>query len=235
MSKTEHTLAAKADIGGKVLAALIPGVILVLVGSMLIAYRAYPLGSLLLFVGLCASGYGLYQIMQIRKVTSVTIACPFCEAVNELTVFPDDDFRCDGCNRDVPILDGAVAEAFQVRCGFCNALNYYSTKSTGLICEECEREIPIATDQENLSKKVFENYTVHDDNQPYDLVLTAAPDTEEMVSCLQHLLALNRNQVKQMLQEMPLTLLTGIPKKKAELLIAQIETHKGKADLQVSR
>ena len=49
------------------------------------------------------------------------------------------------------------------------------------------------------------------------------------------MLAMNRNQVKQMLEEAPVVLLTGIPKKKAELLKAQIEMHHGKADTRVSQ
>ena len=40
---------------------------------------------------------------------------------------------------------------------------------------------------------------------------------------------------KQMLEEAPVVILTGIPKKKAELLKAQIEMHHGKADTRVSQ
>ncbi|MFX9012007.1 hypothetical protein ABTN18_19845, partial [Acinetobacter baumannii] len=63
----------------------------------------------------------------------------------------------------------------------------------------------------------------------------SGPKTEEMIDCLQHMLALNRNQVKQMFDELPVTLLTGIPKKKAELLSAQISSHGGTADISPSK
>jgi hypothetical protein len=36
---------------------------------------------------------------------------------------------------------------------------------------------------------------------------------------------LNRNQVKQMLDELPVTVLTGITRKKAEMLKAQLTMH----------
>jgi 4'-phosphopantetheinyl transferase EntD len=43
------------------------------------------------------------------------------------------------------------------------------------------------------------------------------------------MLALNRNQVKQMLEEVPITLLTGIPRMKAEMLQAQLAAHQAHA------
>jgi hypothetical protein len=45
------------------------------------------------------------------------------------------------------------------------------------------------------------------------------------------MLALNRNQVKQMLEELPVTLLTGIPRRKAEMLKAQLTIHDGIAEM----
>jgi len=44
------------------------------------------------------------------------------------------------------------------------------------------------------------------------------------------MLALNRNQVKQMLDETPVTLLTGITKRKALILQAQLASHDAIAD-----
>jgi ribosomal protein L37AE/L43A len=181
-------------------------------------------------------GWGLYQASKVKGVQSFAIECPFCQSKNLLTLAPTSDFRCNKCNREVPVHeDGSILDVFQVRCGFCNTLNYYSEKSTGLICEECDREIPIASDEETHAKKMFEHYTVHDDDHPYDLILTEAPSSEEMIKCLQTMLALNRNQVKDIINELPQTLLQGIPKKKAELLIAQITVHKGKATSEMSQ
>ncbi len=81
---------------------------------------------------------------------------------------------------------------------------------------------------------MFEAYTLKDDNHPYDLILTAAPENEEMIKCLQTMLALNRNQVKDIIEDLPQVLLQGIPRKKAELLMAQISVHKGTADIKIS-
>jgi phage FluMu protein Com len=230
----------KEQFASEALIAILPGLLIVLVGGVVMYYQSKQdglwtgLGIVLILIGLGIAGYGFTRLKKVREVEDFKITCPFCQEVNALTRQPQSDFRCTHCNREVPILDGRMLQVFQVRCGYCNALNFYSEKSTGLICEECDREIPIATDEVSPAKKVFAQYTIKDDNQPYDLILTGAPDTEDMVKCLQQMLALNRNQVKDIIADLPQTLLTGIPKKKAELLVAQISVHKGTAESKVS-
>ncbi|MCA0360842.1 MAG: hypothetical protein LCH41_07285 [Armatimonadetes bacterium] len=230
----------KEQFASEALIALLPGLLIALVGGVVMYYQSKQgglwvgLGIVFILIGLGIAGYGLSRLKKVREVQDVKITCPFCQEVNALTMEPHSDFRCSHCNREVPIQNGKMLQVYQVRCGFCNALNFYSEKSTGLICEECDREIPIATDEASPAKKVFAAYTIKDDNQPYDLILTSAPDSEDMVKCLQQMLALNRNQVKDIIGDLPQTLLTGIPKKKAELLVAQISVHKGTAESQVS-
>ncbi|QYK53372.1 MAG: YrzE family protein [Fimbriimonadaceae bacterium] len=220
----------------------IVGSVLILIVAGIMAYytnlqngSVIPVAYVLIVIALALGGYGAYRMTRITKVKEFNFECPFCQTKNVLTAKPMDDFRCVHCNREVPVVDGEVLAVYQVRCGFCNALNYYSDKSTGLICEECDRAIPIASDEGTHAKKVFENFTIHDDDQPYDLVLVSAPKSEEMIACLQQMLALNRNQVKDLLEDLPQTLLTGIPKKKATLLTTQISVHKGKAEASVSQ
>ncbi len=218
--------------------ALVPGVICVLLGIVMIYYKgmAIGLGYVLLIGGLAATGYGIHQLVQFRKIPSFPVKCPFCQHKNDFTEEALADVRCESCQRMIPIFEGRILQVWQVRCGFCNHLNYYSEKSTGLICESCNRVVPIANEGGLQAKATFEHYTVHDDDRPYNLILTDAGPShnEELVTALQHMLALNRNQVKMMLEEMPVTLLTGIPKKKAELLKAQIEIHHGHAEMHVS-
>ncbi len=236
MHPVERSTDKKEEYSGNGLTAVVPGLVMMTLGGLLIHYQSSLtlFGILLAAAGVGAVIFGARQFFLIRKVTDHTIDCPFCDYRNHLTEPPQIDFRCEGCSRQVPIEAGVILKVYQVRCGFCNHLNYYSEKSTGLICEECDREIPIATDEETHAKKVFQAYTIHDDDQTYDLVLEKAPKSEEMISCLQHMLALNRNQVKDLLEEIPVTLLTGIPKKKAELLKAQLTVHDGQADFKVS-
>jgi hypothetical protein len=236
----EQATSAKERVAADALVAIVPGAILLLVAAIMAFYTNQqsgamsPLSAVLGLIGIGVTGYGIYRLTNVKAIVDHKIECPFCQTVNHLTQVPKSDFRCDHCNREVPVEDGVVLRVYQVRCGYCNTLNYYSDKSTGLICESCDREIPIATDEETHAKKVFETYTIHDDDQPYDLTLVNAPKSDEMVACLQQMLALNRNQVKDMLEDLPQTLLTGIPKKKAELLKAQISIHKGKAESKVS-
>ncbi len=229
------------EFASNALIASVPGIVIAALGGIVLFYQVRqggvlaPFGVVLIVIGFGLIGWGVYQASKVKKVESFAVACPFCEARNLLTASPTSDFRCTKCNREVPVApDGSILDVFQVRCGYCNTLNYYSEKSTGLICEECDREIPIASDEETHAKKLFDSYTVHDDNHPYDLILNEAPQSEEMIKCLQSMLALNRNQVKDILNDLPQTLLQGIPKKKAELLTAQITVHKGKATSQLS-
>lgn len=237
MSNFERVSSVQEEFGANALLAIIPGVILIGLGGLLFVYRSAlsTLGIVLIVIGVGLVGWGVFQLKRIREVTTYAVDCPFCEAKNTMTQVPEDDFRCDSCQRLVPVLNGVVLEVFQVRCGFCNHLNYYSSKSTGLICENCDRAIPIATDEDVRAKKVFETYTARGEDAPHDLVLTESPKSEEMITCLQHMLALNRNQVKQLLDELPQVLLQGIPRKKAELLSAQLSMHKGTAEIKPSQ
>ena len=231
----------KEEFAANAIVSAIPGLIIAAIGGLMLFYQVTQNGTLvalsgvLIFIGVAMIGWGVYQASKVKSVESFAIECPFCDARNLLTSAPKTDFRCDSCNREVPVDDeGDIMDVFQVRCGYCNTLNYYSDKSTGLICEECDRVIPIANDGENQSQKTFDSYTIHDDDNPYDLILTEAPESEEMIKCLQTMLALNRNQVKDIIDDLPQTLLQGIPKKKAELLQTQIAVHKGKATSEIS-
>jgi len=193
-----------------------------------------PLVIVLAIIGLVMVGFAAYHAMQIRKVVRISSDCPYCTYRNELTAAPDSDFLCQSCNRLIPVKDGDVLKVSQVRCGFCNGLNYYSEKTEVLLCEECNREIPIATDDDDIKpkKKIASGFAVVDDDSLYELILTGkGGHTEDLISTLQHMLALNRNQVKQMLDELPVTMLTGITKKKAEMLQAQLSIHDGQAEI----
>lgn len=190
-----------------------------------------PLAGILGLLGVVSLGTGSFVAMKIRKVTGIPLTCPICNAVNELTETPSDDFPCVGCNRMVPVRDGMVLTINQVRCGYCNELNYYSDKTGALLCENCNHEIPISTDEDTPRKVIPSAYAVVDDEALYELVLVGHGHKEEdLINSLQHILALNRNQVKQMLTELPVTLLTGITRRKAEMLKAQIGIHDGQTE-----
>jgi uncharacterized protein YbaR (Trm112 family) len=178
---------------------------------------------MLLTGGVVAICYAIYCVTQTRKVGHFDIACPYCNSKISLVSAPDRDVSCRSCLRMIPILDGKPIKVTQVRCGYCNALNYYSDKTVALLCEECNHEIPISRADGRTAQSRF---AIVDDDKTYELRLIAYEHaTEELIMALQHSLALNRNQVKQMLGELPVTLLTGIPKRKAEMLSAQLTQH----------
>lgn len=209
------------------------GLIAVALGALFVFYQSMFVGLGWLFIagGGAAILYGIYCALQVRKVTYVKLVCPYCSASNSLTEQPEHDFNCISCHRMIPFRNGAVQPVYQVRCGFCNHLNYYNDASVGLICESCDREIPIAVAEGVEQKKFFQAYTHKDDDALYELILVSSGNkTEEVINTLQHMLALNRNQVKQMLDELPVTLLTGIPRRKAEMLKAQLALHDATAE-----
>ncbi|HXH60783.1 MAG TPA: hypothetical protein VNI20_05435 [Fimbriimonadaceae bacterium] len=217
----------------RALMAMIPGGIGLFIAIVLFSYHApstIGLRWVMLLASVGALGYGIWQLSLISKITTFDIVCPFCDGKNIFTEQPMDDVRCDHCNREIPIVNGRLLKVFQVRCGYCNALNWYSEKSTGLICEECDRVIPISTEEGQEATAAFTTFSRQDDDAPYNLMLIdAGPKHEEIIPVLQKMLALNRNQVKDIIDEVPVILLQGIPKKKADLLAAQIGAHDGRA------
>lgn len=213
-----------------------PGLLLLVLSGFLLKYRGesgmfVPLAIILALGGVGLVIVGIRAAWQIRRVTSVSLVCPCCEATNVLTALPDADFDCVNCHRMVPVRDGAVLPVSQVRCGKCNELNYYSDKTDVLLCESCNHDIPLAQSDDTKPRRQSFHAAKDDETAPCELVLVAEGNKhEEMVECLQHMLALNRNQVKGLLADLPATLLVGIPKRKADLLKAQLEMHGGRAE-----
>lgn len=208
-------------------------------GGLLLRYKGDGMFVGLAWVLILAAVYfayrGIRTSITVKDVQSFSVECPICTEVNELVAKPEnEDCTCVACNNRIPILNGIVLPVEQVRCGFCNSLNYYSSKTEILICETCNHEIPIFQEEGKPTKQLPKGYAVVDDNSLYELVLTdAGKGSEDLVKTLQTMLALNRNQVKDLLNDTPVTLLQGIPKMKADMLSAQIGMHGGKAESRV--
>lgn len=213
------------------------GIVVMALATVLYVYRGdgYTAGLIVVLglAGATCTVLALVSAFKIRKVTNYDVVCPYCEALNQLTDQPTEDFVCVECQRAIPVLDGQVIPVFQVRCGYCNALNYYNEKTEALICENCDHQIPIATAEGGL-KELPRGYAQVDDPNLYELVLLQPGNrTEEVIDTLQRMLALNRNQVKQILEEVPITLLTGITRRKAEMLQAQLTVHEAASEFRV--
>lgn len=212
--------------GMRALAAGIGAVLCLAFAGLLFAFLGegtlIGLAIVLAIAGVGLAAYAIYNWMELRKVHVEKVVCPYCQYPNKLTDPPTVDFTCQGCYRLIPVQDGRILRVSQVRCGFCNALNYYSEKTEVLLCEDCNREIPISQDESRAPRHIA--FARRDDDSMYELVLVSngGHKTEELISALQHMLALNRNQVKDMLSQLPVTLLTGIPRMKAEMLQAQL-------------
>jgi len=192
------------------------------------SFLAYPL----FLVALVLFAIALKRAFATTKLPSYQVSCPYCGHETEFTDAPQDDFVCDGCSRRVPVREGRVLEVTGVRCGYCGALNYMSDKTEVLICEECDREIPLLNPETGEMRHVPRGFARVDDPSLYELVLVSeGRDREAIMNSLQHMLALNRNQVKEILERLPVTLLSGINRRKAEMLRAQLEASGGTAEL----
>ena len=193
------------------------------------------LGWVLVLAGLGCFAMAGYKIGRVRSIAAYRISCPFCDEVVALASAPgDQDVSCSGCHRMIPLREGKIASVNQVACGFCRGLNYYSDKTDALLCEHCNHEIPIQHEEGHVSKKSVSKFAVVEDGAMYELVLVdAGRDEEDLIGTLQHMLALNRNQVKDILKQTPVTLLQGITRMKAEMLKAQISNHGGEAQARV--
>jgi ribosomal protein S27E len=226
-------------ISERALTLTLAGTLSLVLSALAFAYRGQgqtgtPAGWVLLIIGEGLLAYAVFQALRIRDITRVDVKCPYCNETNQVLTAPEDDFTCSFCHRLIPIQEKQVLPVSQVRCGYCNALNFYSEKTDILLCEECNREIPIATEDDGRPKKQLAAayVMVTDDEAMYELVLTGkGHKQEELIAALQHMLALNRNQVKQILEELPSTLLTGINRRKAEMLSAQLALHDADCEL----
>ncbi|MFN3684733.1 MAG: hypothetical protein ACK41F_12495 [Fimbriimonadaceae bacterium] len=231
--KTSDVIEARAEFG---LEWLIGGVIALAIGIVLWIYRGegtlIGLTLLLLIGGGGATAYGAYILAKAKSVPSVDVVCSYCQKVNKLTAAPEEGFLCSFCHRRVPVRDGRPLPVFQVRCGYCNELNYYNETTEILICESCNHEIPIAQEEGRPTKHLPRGFVAQEDPNLYDLVLVEAnPKHEGQIGALQHMLALNRNQVKEIMANTPAVLLTGITRKKAEMLQAQLAVHDARAEI----
>jgi ribosomal protein S27AE len=177
----------------------------------------------------------VHKAFQGTRVASYTATCPYCGHDTEFIEEPKDDFTCGECHRRVPVQDGKVLDITGIRCGFCGALNFMSDKTQVLICEECDREIPLLDAKTGEMRHAAKGFARADDESQYELVLVGIPKDkaaqDSLISTLQHMLAMTRNQVKEMFDSMPAVLLKGINRRKAEMLRAQIEAADGTADL----
>ena len=186
-SNVVETYSERAIVAG------ICGVVVFLIGLVLYIFRGdgmfVSLAILLMAGGACGFLYAVYTGLQVRKVTSFDVVCPYCETSNAMVADPSEDFACINCHRLIPIQGGKALHVSQVRCGYCNELNYFSDKTLVLLCESCNREIPISRDDGVQRHSAF---AVADDDRPYDLVLIAhGHATEDLMNSLQQTLALN--------------------------------------------
>ena len=235
MAGSERSSNLREEFVLRAFVSIVPGIIALIISIVLFGDESgYSLGLrwVLLVLSIPAIVYGVWQLTEMRKVTSYSLECPFCKAKNNFTAKPEHDVRCEKCNRDVPIVDGRTLRVFKVSCGFCSALNWYSEKSTGLICEGCDREIPISVSDDREASPAMHAYARHDDTERYNLVLLdPGPKREKIIAVLQKMLALNRNQVKEIMDDVPMTLLHGVPKKKAELMSSEIAACGGRSEV----
>ena len=84
-------------------------------------------------------------------------------------------------------------------------------------------------------RHVAKGYARVDDTTLYDLVLVeVGRDKEPLINSLQHILAMTRIQVKDLLDDLPATIIRGVNRRKGEMLRAQIEANEGVTEFRPS-
>ncbi len=109
------------------------GIVSIALGGLLLRYRGagslINLAYLLIAAGACAIVWAIVCALKVRKVTTFDLNCPYCDELNVLVAPPEEDFPCIKCIRMIPVVDGKPLAVSQVRCGYCNELNFYSDKT----------------------------------------------------------------------------------------------------------
>lgn len=182
-------------------------------------------------IGVLLLVYAVFSFTKSRGITAHTVKCPMCGASNGFLEAPTEDVICRDCNRTIPITDGKILPMKQISCGACGESNWYSDRTKVLLCEACGREIAIAQAGGDTTWDGRPAYAVQDDSRPYELVLIAYSNASDgLVDYLQHELGRNRNQIKDLLIDLPVALLTNIPKQKAEIMRAELSHHGAAAE-----
>jgi hypothetical protein len=164
------------------------------------------------------------QFSKASKVPRFSARCPYCNGASVFIAPPTEDFTCIECHRKVAVDNGRILSIIEVKCGFCGSLQRFSERTEVALCEECNHEIPLASSETGQMKHLAKGMAVEEDPRHYDLILIApGGQLDPLLNKLQSILALNRNQVKELLNTLPTTLLTGIPKRKATLLQEQLK------------
>jgi hypothetical protein len=84
----------KEQFASEALIALLPGIVIALVGGLVMYYQSKQgglwtgLGIVLILIGLGIAGYGFSRLKKVRDVQDFKITCPFCQEVNSLTKEP---------------------------------------------------------------------------------------------------------------------------------------------------
>lgn len=194
---------------------------LAVVGFLVYSYaiKHAVVGIAFILLTVTALGFAISEFYRVKKIPVVKVRCPYCNAASEFLETPKSDFTCQECHRRVAVDNGRILDVIEVKCGFCGSLQRFSERTEVALCEDCDHEIPLASSPTGEMRHMARGMAVEDDTKPYDLILIE-PGTrmEEVTNNLQRVLALNRPQVKAILDQLPATLLTGVPKRKAQML-----------------
>ncbi len=178
-------------------------------------------------------GYAGWCYYKTRQVPAVPVTCPFCQKEVLFTAPPQEDFTCDHCGKRVPIENGRVLEVIAVRCPYCRSTEQVSARAKVVICEQCQREFPVTgTPRTQVSMPVPGGTTApaptplpQDDPTPYELVLLGVERAkeEQAISHLESFLTFTRPDVKKLLESVPIVILTNLPRRKAEMLVKDLQ------------
>lgn len=228
----------------RLLIATMGGLFTIGFGMLFINYRSMfvTLGWILVAIGVISLTYGIVTVISLQRIRTVDVVCPFCRKSTGLTGEPDRDFRCQHCQRMVPIENGRPMSVSTVNCPSCQKTNFYHARVTHLACESCGKDIPISTGDSMPGMPMGGVPVVgaapapEQDNGfepgPFRVVLTGiGAHLDDLADYIKDRHHISTREVDEMLLQLPWVVFNGVSESAAHEAKAAIESRGGSAEV----
>lgn len=212
---------------------LVAGVITLVVALLVIYFGLKPtphlpalvaLGSIAALAAVGLFIFGALRMVQARQMPSLTVTCPYCEKPIQFLSMPTTDFDCEQCHRHVYYENGVMAPIMTITCAFCRTLHKVSTKATMYTCDKCNRPLRLVDDAVSQAAPAPVAAAASAEvPAPHDVILVSpGRNRNEVAMALEPLLHCTLVQVRSQLENLPLTITSGIPELKAHAIRSRL-------------
>jgi ribosomal protein L7/L12 len=155
---------------------------------------------------------GYLKVKRTVDMPMVSAHCPYCGGATEFPEYPTEDYTCEKCHRRVYFENGKMVEAKDVECTVCKAVHKVAVTAKSYTCDRCNRTLRL--DDPTKGVVATAETTV---GQAFDVVLTeVGRNTTGVAMALQNVLVCNLPEARRQMQDLPLTIVKGVPERKAD-------------------